>query len=87
MATLKQQLVEVVSSLPDDCTMDDFRYRLYVRQRIEEGLRDVEAGSVYSHDEAVEMVKSWRKSSGPNPPLPISEESTTTLPEARSPSS
>ena len=67
MANLKQQLLDVVAGLPDDCTMDDFRYRLYVRQRIEEGIGDIEAGRVYSHEEAVEMVKSWRKSSGQNP--------------------
>jgi hypothetical protein len=86
MATVKQQLIDVISSLPDDCTMDDFRYRLYVRQRIEEGMGDIEAGRVYSHAEALEMVKSWRKSSGRNPPLPTSGESTTTSPGAPAPS-
>jgi hypothetical protein len=68
MSTLKQQLLEVVSTLPEDCTMDDFRYRLYVRQKAEEGLRAIDRGETHNHEEAVEIVKSWRKSSGPTQP-------------------
>ena len=68
MSSFKQQLLDVINSLPDDCTEEDFRYRLYVRQRIEEGLADIEAGRTRTHEEVVEMVKSWRKSSGLIPP-------------------
>jgi hypothetical protein len=68
MASLKEQLSEVVSSLPDDCTMEDFRYRLYVRRKAEEGIRAIEQGETYSHEEAVEIVKSRRKSYGQSPP-------------------
>jgi len=68
MPNLKRQLLDVISTLPDDCTMDDFRYRLYVRQCIDEGMQAIEVGRVYSHDEMREMVKSWRKSSGPSQP-------------------
>lgn len=71
MSTFKQQLLDVVNSLPDNCTEEDFRYRLYVRQRIDEGLADIESGRTYSHEEMAEMVKSWRKSYGPNPPATI----------------
>jgi hypothetical protein len=63
MSTVKQQLLEVVTSLPDDCTLEDFRYRLYMRQKAEEGPREIEEGRVHTHDQAVEIVKSWRKSS------------------------
>ena len=65
MSSVKQQLQEVVSTLPEDCTMDEFRYRLYVRLKIEEGIQAVDEGRVYSHEQAVELVKTWRKSSGP----------------------
>ena len=65
MSTVKQQLQEVISALPDDCTMDDFRYRLHLRMKIEEGIQAIDEGRVYPHEEAVEIVKSWRKSSGP----------------------
>jgi hypothetical protein len=64
MTTVKQQLMEVVESLPDDCTMDDFRYRLYMRGKMAEAIQAIEEGRVHSHEETVEIVKSWRKSSG-----------------------
>lgn len=68
MATVKQRLMEVVASLPDDCTMDDFRYRLYIREKMAESMQAIDEGRVHSHEEVVEMVKSWRMSSGPIQP-------------------
>ncbi len=68
MSRVKRQLLNVISSLPDDCTMEDCRYRLYVRQCIDEGMQAIEEGRVYSQDEMREMVKSWRTSSGPSLP-------------------
>ncbi len=66
--SVKQQLQEVVASLPDDCTMDDFRYHLLLRQKMEDGLQAIERGQVHSHEQTVEIVKAWRKSSGPIQP-------------------
>jgi predicted transcriptional regulator len=65
MSSLKNQLTDVVATLPDDCTMEEFRYRLYVRQQVDEGIRAIDEGRVYSHEQALELVKSWRKSSRP----------------------
>ena len=65
MSTVKQQLQEVVAALPEDCTMDDFRWSLYLRQKMEESERAIQEGRVHTHEEAREIVKSWRKSSGP----------------------
>lgn len=41
----------VVSSLPDDASWDDVQYHLYVRQQIDAGLADAEAGRVLNADE------------------------------------
>ena len=68
MMALKQQLMEVVASLPDDCTMDEFRHRLSMREKMAEAMRAIEEGRVHSHEETVEIVKSWRKLSGPTQP-------------------
>ena len=42
---------EVVDTLPDGSTWDDVIYRMYVRQKIEAGLADAEAGNLISTDE------------------------------------
>lgn len=41
----------VVRSLPDDASWDDVQYHLYVRQQIEAGLADDEAGRLIDAEE------------------------------------
>ena len=45
-SNVKQSAREAIDSLPENTTWDDVIYRMYVRQKIEEGLADVEAGRV-----------------------------------------
>ncbi len=42
--SVKQEAQHLVLDLPDDATWEDLMYRIYVRQAIEAGLRDSEAG-------------------------------------------
>jgi predicted transcriptional regulator len=42
--TVKQEARRLVEQLPDDASWDDLMYRIYVRQAIEAGLEDSEAG-------------------------------------------
>lgn len=51
MATAKQIALEIVQSLPEDCTLEDAAYRLYLRQLIEEGRQDVREGKVFTQEE------------------------------------
>ena len=48
---LREQAHELVDALPDNATWDDLMERIYVRQRISAGLRDVEQGRVVSATE------------------------------------
>jgi len=46
--------------LPDDCSLDDVVYHLYVIQKIEAGLADAEAGRLIPHDVvAAELRRKW----------------------------
>ncbi|HEX9940006.1 MAG TPA: hypothetical protein VGB15_22920 [Longimicrobium sp.] len=49
--TVKEQARRLVDSLPDDATWDDLMYAIHVRQSVEEGLADADAGRVTSVDE------------------------------------
>lgn len=42
--TIKEEARRLVEELPEGATWDDLMYRIYVRQKIEAGLRDSEAG-------------------------------------------
>ena len=61
MATPKQVLLEALQGLPDDATFEDIEYHLYVRARLEEGLRAVSEGRVVPHREVKRQLGEWRK--------------------------
>jgi len=41
---VKDEARHLVEDLPDDASWDDLMYKIYVRQAIEAGLQDIEAG-------------------------------------------
>lgn len=49
--TDKQRAIEALRGLPDHATLDDAIERLCFLVKIEEGLRQSEAGQVVSHEE------------------------------------
>ena len=50
-SNIKARVREAIESLPDDASWDDVMYRLYVRQKIEAGLRDVDEARALSVEE------------------------------------
>jgi predicted transcriptional regulator len=54
---IKSEARRLVDSLPDSATWDDLAYEVYVRQSVEAGLADADAGRVLSHDEALARVR------------------------------
>lgn len=43
---VKDAARRLIEGLPDDATWDDVMYRVYVRQAVDAGLQDVDAGRV-----------------------------------------
>ena len=68
MSPSKQAAIELIESLPDDCTIDDIQYHLFVRRSVERGLKDIEEGRVLSVEEMERRVGQWLVSSGPSKP-------------------
>lgn len=48
---VKEAARQLVENLPEDVTWDDLMYQIYVRQNIEAGLADSEAGRVVEVEE------------------------------------
>ena len=57
MGTAKQIVLEVLESLPDDCSLEDVAYQLYVRQSVAEGEGDADAGRLVPHDEVMREAR------------------------------
>ncbi len=51
MQTIKQEVDNLLKRLPDDCTLEDVQYHLYVLQKIEHGLKDAEQWRVHTQEE------------------------------------
>ena len=64
MSTAKEEAIRIIQKLPDESTIDEIMAELYFKQQVEQGLKDVEEGRVYSHKQVKNMVLEWRKSSG-----------------------
>lgn len=56
MSPVKQQVMELLEALPDDCTMNDVVLELTMSSRFDEAEAAVEAGLVYSQKEAIQKV-------------------------------
>ena len=53
----KETVRTLLDRLPDDCSIDDVLYHLYVIQAIEQGQTDVRAGRTMSHEQVAEMLR------------------------------
>jgi len=53
---IKKETDLLIDDLPEETNWDDLMYKIYVRQKIEKGLKDSEEGRVYSTDEVREKL-------------------------------
>ena len=55
----------LLDRLPDDCTVDDVLYHLYVLQAVERAQVDVAAGRAISHEEVETAIRrKWLRGGG-----------------------
>lgn len=60
MPTTKEKVRALLERLPDDCSLDDVQYHLYVLQSAARGDEDEAAGRVIPHDEVEsELRRKW----------------------------
>jgi len=61
MATQKENIIQMIKKLPDDISLEDIIEVIYVRQKIEKGLKDSKEGNLYTNEEAKELLEKWLK--------------------------
>ncbi|WP_068783343.1 hypothetical protein [Paenibacillus phocaensis] len=57
--SIKGKVIKLIQELPEDATMEDILYKLYVRAKIEEGLNELNEGQGIPHNEAMEKISKW----------------------------
>jgi len=59
----KQAVRALLDRLPDDCSVDDVLYHLYVLQAVERGQADVAAGRTMAHEDVDRALRQkWLRS-------------------------
>ncbi len=59
MLNAKEQVRELLEVLPDDVTFDDVHYHIFVREKIDEGIKDLETGRVISEEAMEATFRQW----------------------------
>ncbi len=59
MASPKKAVLDLVKSLPDEATLEDIQYQLYLRQKLERSAQAAAAGRTKSHAEVKKRLAKW----------------------------
>jgi len=60
MDTAKDEVRSLLDRLPDDCTLEDVQYHLYVVEKVQRGIeRAEEEGGGISHEEVERRLGKW----------------------------
>lgn len=61
MNAAKEEVQKLLDNLPDDATLDDIHYHLYVLEKIKRGQNDIANGRSYTTEEAKARLGRWLK--------------------------
>ena len=59
--TIKQDVINMISHLPNECDYDDIMAEIYFKQKVDQGLKEIQAGKVISHEEAKKRLHKLHK--------------------------
>lgn len=59
MQTIKEDAIRIISNLPDDVSIDDIMYKLYVLDKVKRGQKDIKNGKYLSSDELGKEIEEW----------------------------
>lgn len=57
--TTKEAVLRLIQSLPEDASIEEIQYHLYVLQKIQAGEEDIEVGRVVPHEEVMRDLARW----------------------------
>ena len=59
MSTAKEEVEALLSKLPDDCSIEDIQYHLYVIEKVRKGLEVAGSQGTISHEEVERRLGKW----------------------------
>ena len=59
MKTAKEEVLELLERLPEDASLEDIQYHIYVHQKIQKGLDAAREGKVIGQEEVERRMARW----------------------------
>lgn len=59
MQTAKQEVEKMLQHLPDNSSLEDIQYHLYVLEKVRRGMERIEAEGGVSQEEAEQRLSKW----------------------------
>lgn len=59
MRTAKEEVRNLLESLPDNCSIEDIQYHLYVAEKINRGLSRAKKEQTWSQEDVEGKFKKW----------------------------
>jgi len=59
MSTAKEEVEALLDKLPDDCSLEDIQYHLYVIEKVRNGLEVADSQETLSQDEVDRRLSKW----------------------------
>jgi hypothetical protein len=59
MNTAKDEVESLLRRLPDDCTLEDIQYHLYVVEKIRRGIESADTNGALAQEEVERRLSKW----------------------------
>ena len=59
MSTAKEEVQSLLSKLPDDCSLEDIQYHLYIIEKVRNGQKAAESQGTVSQEEVEQRFGKW----------------------------
>ena len=59
MSTAKEEVEALLSKLPDDCSIEDIQYHLYVIEKVHHGLEAADSQGTVPQEEVEQRLGKW----------------------------
>lgn len=61
MPSVKEEVVKMITNLPDNADYDDIMAEIYFKQKVDKSLKQIKEGKVLTHKEAKKRIAKWLK--------------------------
>ena len=59
MQCIKEDVMKMISTMPDDVSIDDIMEELYFKLQVNQGLQELDEGKDIPHEDVEKRMKQW----------------------------